>query len=263
MIADTLLSRPLVSRLYGRLQDRNRTRRRIAATARALGIDMAECATPLAKFTSFNDFFCRALKAEARPITPAPSAVIAPCDARLLAVAGIAMHTPLPIKCRKLHLERLLVDDTLASRFVGGTLLVYRLCPADYHRFHFPETCVPSAAVTIAGPLHSVNPIALAAGRRVLDRNLRHRTLLDTGGAAGSVCMVEVGAMCVGSIVQTYTPDAPAARGAQKGLFRFGGSTVIALYEPDRLRIDDDVQAHSREGIETLVRLGTSVGTYR
>ena len=82
-----------------------------------------------------------------------------------------------------------------------------------YHRFHFPEDGTPEAAVCLNGPLQSVNPLALATGTRILDTNLRERTVLETGDRAGRVCMVEVGALCVGSIVQTYTPGEPVARG--------------------------------------------------
>ncbi len=74
--------------------------------------------------------------------------------------------------------------------------------------------------------------------------------------------MIEVGAMCVGSIVQVYTPGLSAARGAEKGMCRFGGSTVIVLYEPGRVTLDADIGEHSRAGTETLVRLGMRVGVY-
>ena len=260
LAARTIFARPWFSRLCGRLQDSPRSARRIASTAAALRIDLGEAAGT--DFTSFNDFFTRALKPGARPIPGDPGVAISPCDTRLLAVPAAAPATRFMVKAAPLDLAALLADDALCARYTGGALCIYRLCPADYHRFHFPEACVPEPAATIAGRLHSVNPIALATGLRVLDANLRHRTLLAAGERAGTLCMLEIGAMCVGSIVQTYAPGAPAARGAEKGMFRFGGSTVIVLYEPGRVRLDAAIAERSAAGIETLVRVGAPIGAY-
>ncbi len=259
-LAAALFSRRWFSRLYGRLQDSPRSVRKIARVAHALGIDLTEAA-PQA-FTSFNDFFTRALVPGARVIPADPAIVISPCDARLLALDAIEPRTRFAVKAASLDLAALLCDEALAARYAGGTLCIYRLCPADYHRFHFPEACTPGPAAEIAGRLHSVNPIALDTGLQILDTNLRHRTLLAAGDRAGTLCMLEIGAMCVGSVVQTYVPNTPAPRGAEKGMFRFGGSTVIVLYEPGRVRLDADIAERSRAGVETRVRLGMQIGVY-
>ncbi len=260
LAARTVLSRRWFSRLCGRLQDSPRSARRIASTVAALRVDLGDAART--DFASFNDFFTRALRPGARPVPDDPGVVISPCDARLLAMPVIAPATRFMVKAAPLDLAALLGDGALCALYTGGTLCIYRLCPADYHRFHFPEACVPGTAATIAGRLHSVNPIALTAGLRILDANLRHRTMLAAGARAGTICMLEIGAMCVGSIVQTYAPGAPAARGAEKGMFRFGGSTVIVLYEPGRVNLDADIAERSAAGIETLVRVGMRIGAY-
>jgi len=160
-------------------------------------------------------------------------------------------------------LRDLLADPELADQFNHATMFIYRLCPADYHRFHFPEDCMPGFPAKLDGPLHSVNPVALSTGLRILDTNYRHRTILETSSGRGSLAMMEIGAMCVGSVVQTYVPMVPAKRGQEKGMFRFGGSTVIVLYPPERIQADQDILAHSREGIETYVKLGMPVGRER
>src|SRR5690606_10594103 len=118
----------------------------------------------------------------------------------------------------------LLADAALARRYRGGAALVVRLAPADYHRFHFPESGLAGPARPIPGPLHSVHPIALAGGAPSF-RNRRHVTLIETE-RAGLVAMVEVGALLVGTIEQTYEPG-PVTRGDEKGTFRMGGSTVV------------------------------------
>ncbi len=262
LLAECVLKRRFFSRLFGKLQNTAISARKIATVAAQLKIDLSELEKPLEEYRSFNEFFTRTLKKEARPIDGDPHAVISPCDARLLAVPTVHGAITVNVKGSHLDLRRLLADDMLASKYTGGAMLIYRLCPADYHRFHFPEAGTPGSAVRTGGPLHSVNPMALATGRRILDTNLRERTELDTENGPGTICMVEVGAMCVGSIVQTYTPGAPVARGGEKGMFLFGGSAVIVLYEPGRIRVDGDIVEQSRRGIETLVRVGMRVGAY-
>jgi len=261
-LASAIFKRRLFSKMFGLFQDTRVSARKIRKVAADLSIDLSEAEQVPEDFKSFNDFFTRSLKREARPIDPDPSVVVSPCDARLLAFPGVDQGAPFSVKGSEFCLDALLGDAQLASEYAGGTLLIYRLCPADYHRFHFPESGVPGPVKTMNGPLHSVNPIALAGGMRILDSNLRQQTLIEAGNKAGRICMVEIGAMCVGSIVQTFKPGVPIERGDEKGMFRFGGSTVVVLYEPGRVRMDGDILDHSKKSIETFVRLGTSVGSY-
>ena len=76
----------------------------------------------------------------------------------------------------------------------------------------------------------------------------------------GTVLYVEVGAACVGSIHQTYLPGAAVKRGAEKGYFSFGGSSLVVLFEKRRIRFDEDLIANSARGIETYARMGESCG---
>ncbi|MBU0755448.1 MAG: phosphatidylserine decarboxylase, partial [Planctomycetes bacterium] len=255
-LAAGLLSRRSFSRFFGWFQNRSFSAAKIEKVAGELGIDLSEAEKPVEEYRCFNDFFSRALKKNARPIDHRPEQIISPCDARLLVYPSMDRKERISIKGCNLRLEDLLGDLDISSRFSGATLFVYRLCPADYHRFHFPEDCVPGFPVELNGPLHSVNPIALASGWKILDNNLRHCTLLKSESEPNPIAMVEIGAMCVGSVVQTFIPQLPVKRGEEKGIFRFGGSTVIVLYPADRVVVDDDIRVHSRRGVETLVKLG-------
>lgn len=263
LLGGMIFRRRSFSKLYGIFQNQSSSRRKIAKVAESLGIDLEEAELPPESFPHFNAFFARTLKKEARPVDPDPAKLISPCDARLLVFPGIDRGRAIEVKGGAFDLEKLLDSEELASRFSGGDLFIYRLCPADYHRFHFPEDCRPGFTEVIDGPLHSVNPIALASKIPILDTNLRHLTLMDTEGPKGTVAMIEVGAMCVGSIVQTYVPQVPAKRGDEKGMFLFGGSTVIVIYEPGIVSIDEDLMEHSRDHIETLVKLGMTLGKFR
>jgi len=139
--------------------------------------------------------------------------------------------------------------------------MIARLCPVDYHRFHFPDDCKILDSYRIHGKFHSVNPVALAANGKVFLENERQVTILESDNF-GKLAFIEVGAMCVGKIVQTYAAgQAKFKRGAEKGYFLFGGSTVIILGEKDRWIPANDILENSEKGIEVLVPLGDVVAS--
>src|SRR5262249_23031056 len=151
----------------------------------------------------------------------------------------------LPVKGAGVPLEDLVLDRVLAARYAGGSAAVLRLAPADYHRFHFPDAGRAGPTREIPGPLDSVHPIALESGAPSF-LNKRTVSELESEGF-GRLLLVEVGALCVGTIVQTYAPG-PVARGAEKGYFRFGGSTVVLVAERDALSFDEDLVRTTGEG---------------
>ena len=251
---------PFFSKLVGFL---HRSKISVGAVKRAIrnwNIEMKEFFVPPEGFRCFDDFFTRRLRQGARPIDEDPRHVISPCDSRLFAVPEVAQEGRFRVKGCWVSLRELLCDRGLAERYRGGTALVYRLAPADYHWFHFPEDGLPGPVAHLPGTLHSVNPLAFSKGRRILQINKRDRTVLET--EKGAVCMVEVGAMCFGSIVQTFVPGRKVKRGQEKGYFRFGGSTVIVLYGAGQIEVDQDILKSSEEGFETLVKMGEKVGRY-
>jgi phosphatidylserine decarboxylase len=250
-----VLSGRIPNSIYGLLQRLPSSRGDIPSFATSLGIDTTEAEHPLDSYRSMDEFFTRRLGAAARPVDPDPSHLISPADGRVLVYPRICDQM-LQVKQSRIALEELLRDKATAQRYAEGVAIVIRLAPADYHRFHFPDAGVAGEPRPIRGRLHSVHPIALAAGAPSL-RNKRCITQLNTE-QWGTLGLIEIGALCVGTIVQTYTPGA-VERGQEKGFFRFGGSTVIVLAEPGRVELDDDLVAASAEGMETLVRFGTRV----
>jgi len=251
-----LVSRPLFSRLYGLPKRLARSRRDIPRFVASLGIDPAEAELPLDAYHSLDDFFTRRLAPGVRPIDRDPASLVSPGDGRLL-VLRLESDGALTIKGCRLSLPELLGDPVAARRYQGGTAFLLRLAPADYHRFHFPDDGVAGPPLALPGPLHSVHPIARAAGAPSL-RNQRHVTSLASA-AFGRVALVEVGALAVGTIIQTFVPG-PIKRGQEKGYFRFGGSTIVVLGEPGRIVPDPDLVAASAAGLETLVAVGTRIG---
>lgn len=255
LLTGLVLKRRAFNRAYGFLQRTDRSRRKIADFVAKLGIDASEAERPLEDYRSLDDFFTRRLKPGARPVDEAPEHFVSPADSRVLVYPRLEGQR-LRVKASEVGLEDLLADGALATRFAGGAALVHRLAPADYHRFHFPEGGFAGPPQAAGRHLHSVHPIALAAGAPSF-LNYRAISRLRTT-RFGEVGIVEVGALLVGSIVETYRPG-PVRRGAEKGYFRFGGSTVVMLVEPGRAAIDDDLVEASAAGMETFVKMGTRV----
>lgn len=245
---------PFFSRLYGYLQKRRGSQKKIAPFIQAYGIDESEFAET--NFPSFNDFFIRKLKPEKRPIVADPNVLAMPADGRYLVYPHFDQFV---IKGKEFSLLRFLGNNALAHRYREGAMAVVRLCPVDYHRFHFPCDGIPSKARFINGPLYSVNPIALRKRLSILSENKRMITELETE-KFGTILYVEIGATCVGSIHQTYVPDQKVKKGDEKGYFDFGGSCLALLFERGRITFDSDLIANSEKGLETRANFGESLG---
>ena len=138
--------------------------------------------------------------------------VIFPADGRHHGFAKTTERKGVFVKGQQFDLERLLGDSDLAERFAGGAAVFSRLCPVDYHRFHFPVAGVPGNARLINGQLYSVNPLALRDRLGILWENKRFVTEIDTK-EVGKVLMLEIGATNVGSVNLTCVPTRPVKKG--------------------------------------------------
>ncbi|TWU39570.1 Phosphatidylserine decarboxylase proenzyme [Novipirellula artificiosorum] len=255
-----LVKRALFSHWYGWKMDRPSTRKKIAPFIKNYELDASEFVRDVDDFANFNEFFFRELKPEARPIDPDASSIVFPADGRHLCVPDLSRCEGLFVKGEMFDLATLLDDKHLADQYAQGSLLLSRLCPVDYHRFHFPIAGVPSATRLVNGPLYSVNPIALCQNIHILTTNKRCLTKLETE-SFGQVLVMEIGATCVGGICQTYSEGAKVAKGNEKGYFRFGGSSTITIFEPGRIQFDQDLVDNSQQNRELYARVGDHMGT--
>jgi phosphatidylserine decarboxylase len=255
-----LFRRALWSRLLGWYADRRLSRGRIQRTIAQLGLDESEFRDPVTSFGSFNEFFYRRLREGARPFDPAPERLSSPADCRLLVFPRLEGATCVPVKGREFTVGGLLGPghEAEAAEFVGGALMVCRLCPADYHRYHYPAAGREVADWGVPGALNSVNPLALELGLNVFAENRRQVTMLELE-THGRCAFVEVGAFGVAGIVQTHAWG-PFAKMAEKGYFKFGGSTLVLVFRAGAVSLDDDLCHHSAAGTEVLVRCGESLG---
>ncbi len=251
-----LVKRHGFSKWYGDRMSKPESAERIAPFIRQYELDPADFADPTSSFRSFNEFFYRKLKPSARPVSPSP--VVFPADGRHLGFPDISAIDSFFVKGQTFDLPALLGDSALAEKYAGGSLVLSRLCPVDYHRFHFPAAGIPSETKTIPGPLFSVSPIALAKNLSYLWTNKRTICELETGNL-GTILILEIGATCVGSIHQTYAPGEPVGKGQEKGYFAFGGSSTITIFEPGKVGLAADLLENSAKQTELYARVGSSM----
>lgn len=208
------------------------------------------------KYLSYNDFFTRRLKPGKRMVCMAKSALICPCDGRL-SVYEIKDDSVFFIKESVYTIADLLEDKALADEYVGGTCLIFRLSVDDYHRYCYFDWCRKSENKFINGVLHTVNPIVLDK-YNVYKKNCREYTVMETENF-GKAVQIEVGAMLVGKIKNLHGVG-EFSRGTEKGMFEFGGSTIVLLLKKGVCEIDSDIILNSSENVETIVKMGERIG---
>lgn len=256
----SLIKRKFISKWYGSKMDCPASKNKIPDFVKDLEIDMYEATRPVEDYDSFNDFFIRQLKPECRPVDPAAETIVSPADGKILAFAGINGLDSFFVKGQTFNLDKFFQNSMLSKKYDGGTLLIIRLAPVDYHRFHFPADGNISASSPINGDYFSVSPYAVKNMLNIYWENKREYSILKTP-AAGDILLCEVGATMVGTIIQGYTPDSEVQKGQEKGCFKFGGSTVIMLLEKNAAKVDADIIKNTANGFETSIKFGERIAT--
>ncbi len=235
------------------------SRKKILPFIKEFKIDTSEFLDSVDSFCSFNDFFIRKLKSSSRPLASGDDHAVLPADGRYLVYPEISQIDSFSIKGKKFCLESFLRDSSLVEKYAMGSLVIGRLSPVDYHRFHFPLNCVPQRSELINGSWFSVHRSALQKNINILSENKRMRTVLDTI-YFGTMLFVEIGATCVGSIFQTFTSGNFYKKGDEKGYFSFGGSSIVLLFRSGQIVFDQDLVDASQKNIEVLGLMGQSLG---
>jgi len=257
---ELMVKRKLYSALTGFFCDTRLSKRSISKFADNFSIDMKECINSLEEFSSFNDFFARKLKTTARSFDKPSDSLLSPGDGRLQAWNDINYKNIIQIKGMSYSLSELLQNEDLAIEYQGGTYLILRLCPVDYHRFHFFDSGVCGTPKKVNGDYYSVNPVALRKIPEVFCRNKREYSIFKTDNF-GEVLYVEVGATSVGSIIHTFDPNSRIQRGEEKGYFKFGGSTILLFFKKNKVIIDRDIIEQTNGGFETKIIAGDVIGS--
>ncbi len=272
----SLLTGAWSSRLLGFLQydallgSRTRAMRKYLE---ACGVDLSECVEPPERLDTPRKLFERQIRYwECRPMPEDPAAAVSPSDARVL-IGSLSETSALFLKGKFFDLEELLGRNREWLRiFQGGDYSIHRLTPDKYHYTHVPVAGWVADIYEIPGRYHACNPGAVVRIVTPYSKNRRIVTIIDTnvsgGTRIGFVAMIEVAALMVGDIVQSYSagrysaprplgPGMLLRRGAVKSLFRPGGSTAVLLFEPGRIAFADDLVANrSRTNVQSRFSLG-------
>ncbi|GAB1403185.1 phosphatidylserine decarboxylase [Lentimicrobium sp.] len=251
----SLAKRKVVSSLYRYWMDCTCSAQKIEPFIKDHNIDMDLFEDR--EFTTFNDFFTRKFKENARIIDTASNILVSPADGKILAYPNI-IKADFMVKGYNFDVFTFLNDSSLARKYTNGTLIVIRLSPADYHRFHFPLSGTVSDSRKVKGAYYSVSPYALRKKAEILCLNKREYSLINNP-VFGEMVMAEVGATMVGSIIQTYEGKM-VQKGEEKGYFQFGGSTIVLLLEKNSVFMDEDILLNSALGYETTVEMGSGIG---
>lgn len=251
----TIAKRKIVTSLYGDQMEKPASADKIMPFVKEYDVDLSIAQKQ--NFTSFNDFFIRKLKPEARPIVADSLAVASPADGKILAYENIK-NADFYIKGFRFNVNSFLDNTELAQKYKDGSMIVFRLAPPDYHRYHFPVSgTTASSNIKINGDYYSVNPLALRKKAEIFWLNKREYGVIRSP-LFGDVVTVEVGATMVGSMIQTYS-GTTVKKGQEKGYFKFGGSTVVLLFEKDQIKIDADLLTNTANSLETTIKMGEQI----
>ena len=251
-----ILTAPAISKLAGAFLDSKVSTLLIPLFIRSNNIDLSDVKTET--WQSFNQFFTRELVDGARTVDMDEEAFISPCDA-FLKVYPIEEGAIYPVKESEYTAAELLKSHKLAKLYEGGSCLIFRLTPAHYHRYIYPQSGEKSQTYGIKGVLHTVQPVATRA-TKVYAQNSRAFSIIKSKNF-GPLVFMQVGALLVGRIVNNDPQKKEVIRGEEAGRFEFGGSTIIVLVRKNQVDIDKAILQASAAGEETPVKLGQKIGS--
>lgn len=249
-----LLTSPTISKIGGAYMNCRLSKVHIKRFIKNNNIDMSQYEK--ADYKSFNECFTRKVLQDKRQICGAPDALISPCDGRLSAYK-INEDSAFSIKRSWYKVEDLITGNKKAPDYSDGVCLIFRLCVDDYHRYGNIDNGTILENKYIKGRLHTVRPIALNR-YPVFIQNSREYTIIDTENF-GKIAQIEIGALMIGKI-KNYQKTGKVEKGTEKGMFLYGGSTIVVFLEKDKVIISDRYFENTKKDIETVVKFGEKIG---
>lgn len=224
------------------------------------GINLKECVEPPEYYSTARRVFERQIRYWAcRPLPLFPDAVVAPSDSRV-AIGSFNTHSQVWIKNKFFDVRELVGRNEVHDTYRQGDFAIFRLTPEKYHYNHTPVDGQVLDTYTVDGRFHSCHPCAVISLASPYSKNRRQVTLINTdvpgGTGVGVVAMIEIVALMIGDVVDTYCerqydnpqtvrPGMMLKTGCPKSLFRPGSSTVVLLFESDRVRFAPDLIQNS------------------
>lgn len=257
-LTKSIFKRKFFSKVYGNQLKTKFSKRKILDFIEKNSIDTNEFLDDINSFKSFNDFFIRKLKENARPIVKDKNILISIADSRL-SVFKIQHDIIIPVKGRYFTLEQITNNSDLIQKYLNGVCLIFRLAPVDYHRFCYVDDGFQNKIIKLGNFYNSVHPIALESNLPVFQSNYREYCEIETENF-GTVLHIDIGALGVSKIIQNNPEGKECKKGEEKGYFEFGGSTSILVFCKNTIQIDEDILEYSKQGIEVLVKYGSAIG---
>lgn len=249
-----VMTRPVISKLGGKILSTKLSCVGIKPFIESNNIDMS--LYPETEYTSYNNFFTREIKPEARPINKDKNVLISPADGRVSAFT-IDENSVFRIKDSYYTVESILKSKKAADYYNGGYCVIIRLCVDNYHRYCYVDNGTLGSVKFIDGVLHTVNPEALNH-YDIYKENCREVSILNTENF-GKITQVEVGALMVGKIKNHHAYGHHFNKGDEKGMFEFGGSTVVLFIPKDTVILDNDLLENTENGFETAIKMGEQI----
>lgn len=239
----------------------------IRSFAKAYGVSLEEYERQsFNAYESFNDFFTRELKDNARTIDTTTNGIVSPADGVISQLGQIDNAKLLQAKGRYYDIEQLLASKDDGSYFTDGSFATVYLAPSNYHRVHMPFTGTLTTTRYVPGTLFSVNNSTAANVPDLFARNERLVCMFDT--EYGKAAVVMVGAMIVAGIetvatgkinrtkdIQEQQHDITLARGDELGRFYLGSTAIVILPKAAKTDWQDSMSANS------VVQMGQLLGT--
>jgi phosphatidylserine decarboxylase len=219
-------------------------------------------------YNSVDEWFVRALNSSFRPLPADENAVVSPADCRLLVFEKQA-DTLIWLKGYAVDYDQLLGGLSVTgyrNYFLNSAVVIARLAPQDYHRFHSPVSGTVVSIHRLGGSYWSVSSDAARSGNQAF-LNVRTVILIDAGPRIGYVAYIGIGATCVGSVRLDVEPllevGSTVTKGQVIGSMHFGGSTVLMMFASGRIVFDEVIVQRSRFGVETRVDVNSQIGVSR
>ena len=251
---NAIIKRKFISRYYGKRMDLPSSVKKIMPYINTLRLEKPK---DISKYHSFNEFFYRDIPNIEKRIDRDSLVIISPSDGKILAFDRLEDRKNIFIKGVNFSLREFIKNDSIYNIFKNGKLMIIRLTPADYHKFYFPYQSKIVKSYKIDGDLYSVSPFALRKKIKIFTQNKREATLLYNK-KIGNYLIVEVGATFIGSIIQTFHKIF-VKKGEEKGYFKFGGSSIVLIFEKDKIKIDNDLLKNTENNYETSILMGEKI----
>ncbi|OYT34201.1 MAG: phosphatidylserine decarboxylase [Candidatus Aenigmarchaeota archaeon ex4484_52] len=258
LIRNHIFDYPVFSKILAHYYKSKFSKKAILKFIEKYNIDANEFEKNIEEFKSFNEFFIRKLKPCARKIEKNKISAICPADSMALAFENIDTNKIFQIKHETFKLDELLKGFARAQDFECGNYCIFRLTPKHYHRFHFIDDGKIIKTKSLKGKLYSVNLVSLKQTKKLYIKNKKYLTLFESKNFGNIIC-IEIGAVCIGSIVQTYKSK-NVLKGDEKGYFQYGGSAILIFFQKNKIKIDNELLENTKNGYETEVKIGEFLG---